>query len=67
MIADQAVNIKIDDTKLEDVRSIKYLGIIRGYKLKFGEHLNHISKTIEYWIKLGKICLHESQRLFIIL
>lgn len=44
IIGTQVINIRIDNTKLEAVKSIKCLGIIINNKLKFGEHLNYMCK-----------------------
>lgn len=40
------VNLKIDITKLEFVKSIKYLGVVIEGKLKFGGHLDYLHKKI---------------------
>ena len=44
MIGDQAINIRIDNTKLKVVKSVMYLVVIINNKCKLNGHLDYICK-----------------------
>lgn len=52
------INISIDNTKIEIVQSIKYLGVIIDNNLKFGEHVDYVckkvSKKLGFFYRCGK-------------